>query len=68
MGTGRICQGSEEIEDRTLADLLASRNGVARGRMGRGGEEKADTEFADGAPGPFQGQVDANSERLENIS
>ena len=49
------------------ADLLARGDRVARGGVGGRREEKADAEFANGAPGLSQRQINANAQRFQNI-
>ena len=64
---GGIRQRSQEIEYSARADLFARGDRVARGGVGSGRKEKADAEFADGAPGLLQRQVDANAQRFQNV-
>jgi hypothetical protein len=64
---GGIRKWSEEIEYGAFANLSPRGSSVTRGSMGGRGEEKTDAEFANGAAGMFQRQVDANAECFEDI-
>ena len=62
-----IGERSEQVKDRAFANLLASRDGMTCGGMGRGSEKKSDSQLANGLTGMFQGEVDTHTERFEHI-
>src|ERR1700740_1522220 len=62
-----MCKQPKKIKDRAPANLLAGRDSVPRGGMGRRREEKADTDFVDRAPCLLGRKINAHAEGFEHI-
>ena len=56
IGTCRIGQRAEKVEDRPDADFLSWDQCMLRGRMKERGKEEGQAEFLRGKPAPFPGR------------
>ena len=65
--TRGIRQRPQEVEYCPRADLFSRWTRVARGGVSGRGEKKANAQFANGAPGFTQWQIDANTQSFQNV-